>query len=271
VTYAAHTEAAANMQYFGYASALPASRAGVAGVWRTVGRIEHEDHWMSEIKSLNLLAANPIDNLKVVISAYQQAIKDDRAFAARAPKGSAAASELRAVADRYNHNVGLLQQALSALQGRGKIPAAPTVTKVAIKESTKPHYTGTFYTGDLTGDANSALSDAAWNWTLDDRAARTAVDNGQAELGQLLSALGAQEQNQNWPALSNMAGYVGGETDNLKQSIASENGANAMYQKFAAAANKAGDSSQSAAFTDFGKDEQGHMKTFTQELNQVKH
>jgi rubrerythrin len=271
MTHAAHTEAAANLQYFGYASVLPASQAGVANVWRTVGRVEHEDHWMSEVKGLNLLDANPTNNLKVVISAYQQAIKDDRTFAARAPKGSAAASELRAVADRYSQNVALLQQALSALQGRGKVPAAPKVNSVAIKESAKPHYNGNFYTADLTGGANSALSDAAWNWALAESAARTAVDNGQAALGQLLSGLGDQERRQNWPSLSNMAGYVNGEADNLKESIASEKGAITMYDQFAAKANTAGDSSQSAAFTDFRKDEQGHLKAFTEEYNQVKH
>jgi rubrerythrin len=269
LTHAARTEAAAALQYHAYASVLPAQRVDVANVWRTVGNVEHHDHWQQITKQLNLLDNDPADNVKVVISAYQQAIKNLQSIMAHAPQGSAITSELRTVSDRYRNNVALLQQALSALRGTGKVPAAPTPQTVTIQQTAKPRYTGAFYTADLTGGANSALSDSAWNWALDQGAAMTAVDNGQAELGRLLSGLQRQEEHQTWPALSNAAGYVNGEATNLKESVAGEHEAITMYGKFASQAKGAGNSAAASAFTDFGRDEQGHLKVFSTELQQL--
>jgi hypothetical protein len=132
-----------------------------------------------------------------------------------------------------------------------------------------PKFTGAFYTKDLTGPAGSALADTAWNALINDRVARTAVDNGQATLGRLLSGLQAQEEKQNWPSLSNMAGYVGGESANLKDSVAGEQDAITMYGQFAAKA--AGDPATASAFKEYRADEQGHLKVFSYQLQHLKH
>jgi hypothetical protein len=268
LTYSARTEAAAHLQYDGYASVLSADRAPMAGVWRTIGRVEHEDHWGHTMDLLKTFNNDPAHDVQVAITAYRQTVNDERASLSRAPKG-ADVSALRAVADRHKRNLGLLQQALSALRGSGKIPAAPTVHTVTINESSKPKFTGAFYTKDLTGSAGSALADTAWNAMTNDRVARTAVDNGQATLGRLLSGLQAQEEKQNWPSLSNMAGYVGSESANLRNSVAGEQEAINMYGQFATTA--AGDPATASAFKEYRADEQGHLKVFSYELQHVKH
>lgn len=92
------------------------------------------------------------------------------------------------------------------------------------------------------------------------------MDNGQATLGRLMAGLQRQEERQNWPSLSNTAGYVGGVSANLKESIAGEKGAIAMYGQFAA---KATDPAVATALKKYAADEQGHLKTY--ELDHVKH
>ena len=266
LTYAAHTEAAAHLQYFGYASVLPGDKEPMAGMWRAVGRVEAQDHWGHSMDLLKMFNNDPAHDVQVAITAYQQTVNDEKTFMAHAPKG-ADLSELRAVAGRHDKNLGLLRQALSALQGKGQVPAAPKVDTVEVNKADKPKFTGTFYTKDLVGDANSALADTAWNAAVNDRVARTAVDKGQATLGQLMTGLARQEEEQNWPSLANMAGYVGGESANLKASIAGEKGAIDMYGRFASQAG--GGSAVASALKEFGEDEEGHLKAFTYELNHL--
>ncbi len=267
LTYAARTEAAAHAQYEGYASVLSAGRAP-AKQWRTIGQVESEDHWGHTMELLKTFDNDPIHDVQVAITAYRQTVNAERAILTRAPK-DADVSGLRAVADRHEKNLGLLDRALSALRGSGTMPSAPKVDTVTIETSTKPKFTGAFYTKDLTGPADSALADTAWNARVNERVARTAVDNGQATLGRLMAGLQRQEERQNWPSLANMAGYVGGVSANLKESIAGEKGAITMYGQFAAKA--AGDPTAATAFKEYAADEQGHLKTFSYELDHVKH
>jgi rubrerythrin len=150
------------------------------------------------------------------------------------------------------------------------MPAPPAVKTVPIRASRRPRYSGSFY-NDLTGDSNSALEMAAWNWSEFQFLAKTAVDTGQANLAQLFSALESQERHQNWAALSNAAGYANGNAANLKVSIASEQGAIDMYGQYAPQAQTAGDASVASVFLSVRGDETGHHQTFSAELKQLTH
>jgi rubrerythrin len=263
--YAARTESAAFQQYYGYAAAADGSgHPGLADAWRTVATVEYYDHWMADAALAGQYqSADNAANLKTAIGQASQTAAADLAFAAQAPKGSPATAVLRAVAARETADAGLLRQALT-----GAVPPAPAVTTVPTQVSPGPLYSGSFY-ADLTGDANSALSDAALNWGEYQYFARNAVNTGQARLAQLLSGLEAQEMDQNWPAISNAAGYVNGNAANLRTSIASETGAIQMYSTFAAQATTAGDTSAASMFTGVQGDEMGHHDTFTTELRQL--
>jgi rubrerythrin len=263
-SYAARTESAAFQQYYGYAAAADDSgHHELADVWRTVATVEYYDHWMGDTALAGQYqSTDNATNLRVAVRQAGQTASADLAFAAEAPAGSPAAMVLRAVAARETADAELLQQALN-----GTAPPAPAVTTVPIRATAKPVYSGTFYT-DLTGDANSALSDAALNWGEYQYFARNAVNTRQAKLAQLFSGLEAQEMDKNWPAISNAAGYVNGNAANLATSIASETGAIQMYATFASQATRAGDASAARMFTEVQGDERGHHDTFTTELKQ---
>jgi rubrerythrin len=263
--YAARTESAAYQQYYAYATAAESSgQTALADVWRTVGTVEYYDHWMGDTALAGKYqSTDSRTNLMVAISQAKQTAKADLAFAAAAPKGTngaAAAKELRAVAAVETADAKLLQRALV-----GFVPSAPPVHTVSIQVSAAPHFSGAYYT-DLTGGADSALSDAALNWGEYQYFARNAVNTGQAKLAQLLSGLEVQEMNQNWPAISNVAGYVNGNATNLRSSITSEEGAIQMYTKFANQAKEAADASAASMFIEVRGDEEGHHQTFTTEL-----
>ena len=266
---AAKTESAAYQQYYAYA--VEAGRSGqthLATVWRTVGKVEHQDHWTHEITLANLYSGSDnIANLKLAITQTRQAATADEGWAARAPRNSAAARELRTVAGRETYDAGLLTQALNALQGHGSVPAAPRVQQVQVKVAGAPYYSGTFY-NDLTSGSDSALEVAAWNWAEYQFDAKTAVDTGQADLAALLSGLEGQEV-QSWTEISNVAGYVNGNAMNLQASIASEQGAINMYTQYAAEAQHLGNTSVASTFTSIKGDEEGHHQTFSNELAQL--
>jgi rubrerythrin len=267
---AAKTEADAYVQYYGYAAGADQSgQTALAGVWRRVGQVEHLDHWTHEITLSRLYSGSDnVANLKLAITQARQAATADEGWAARAPRGSAAARELRTVAARETADARLLTQALSALRGKGgPVPAAPPVRQVQVKVSAAPHYSGTFY-NDLTGDSNSAIETAAWNWAEYQFDAKTAVDTGHANLAALLSGLQAQEL-QNSTELSNVAGYVNGIAMNLRTSIASEQAAIDMYARYAAEAQRAGNTSVASTFRSIMGDEKGHRQTFTTELQRL--
>lgn len=267
--YAATTESAAYQQYFAYAAAADQTgQPDLANVWRTVGEVEHQDHWTHDVLlGGQFQSTDNVVNLKCAIDLAYQAAKADSQWAAIAPAGSAAATELQAVAARETADAALLSQALNAEQGQGTVPAAPAVPAIPVTIAPNPYYTGTFYQ-DLTGGSDSALEVAAWNWAAYQYFAKVAVDTGQAHLGQLFSGLEAQETQQNWTGISNAAGYVNSNAMNLSTSIASEQGAIDMYNTFAAEATKAGDTATATAFTSIMGDEMGHHSTFATELDQ---
>jgi rubrerythrin len=262
--YAARTESAAYQQYYGYAAAANQSgQMGLANVWRTVGQVEHQDHWVNDIAMAGMYQSTNMDtNLKVAIDQAEQTARNDRAYAAMNPS-SAAAGVLRAVAGWETYDAQLLAQALA-----GDVPSAPPVRTISIQASAMPYYSGSFY-NDLTGDAHSGLSDAALNWAEYQRFAHVAADTGHAHLATLFSGLEAQERNQNWPAISNVAGYVNDNATNLRTSIASEEGAIQMYNKFATQAQRAGDPADAKRFLSKGADETGHRQTFMAELRHL--
>jgi rubrerythrin len=266
---AAKTESDAYMQYATYAdAAVRSGHPALAGVWRTVGEVEHQDHWTHEVTLANLYSGSDnIGNLKIAIAQAQQTAKADSVWAAKAPKGSTAAAQLKTVARREAADARLLARALAALQGHASMPAAPAVKTLPIRVSRRPRYSGSFY-NDLTGDSNSALEMAAWNWSEYQFLAKTAVDTGQANLAALFSALEAQERHRNWAALSNAAGYANGIATNLKVSIASEQGAIDMYGQYASQAQTAGAASVASVFRSVRGDEMGHHQTFSTELKQ---
>ena len=267
---AAQTESAAYLQYHTYADAADKSgQTALAGVWRTVGEVEHQDHWTHEITLAGLYSGTDnVANLQLAIRQAQQAATADQGWAAQAPQGSAAARELLTVAARETTAANLLTQALNAVQGKGgSVPAAPAVQQVQVEASAQPNYSGAFY-NDLTGASNSALETAAWNWAQYQFDAKTAVDTRQANLAQLLSGLEAQEV-QNFTELSNVAGYANSTAMNLQASIASEQGAIDMYGQYATQAQQAGNPTVATTFRSVMGDEQGHHQTFTTELQQL--
>jgi rubrerythrin len=267
---AAKTESDAYLQYVGYADGAPNSgRPDLARVWQSTGQVEHQDHWTHLVTLAGLYSGSDnIANLQTAITQAQQAANASTSWAAKAPKGSAAAANLRTVAARETADASLLRQALTAEQGKGTVPSAPSIHTVPIQVTAAPHYSGTFY-NDLTGDSNSALETAAWNWAQYQYDAKTAVDTGRAKLAALFSGLAAQEQYENWNGLSNAAGYVNSDASNLKASIASEQGAINMYTQYADNAQKAGDMTTAGVFHSIRGDEMGHHQTFTTELQQL--
>jgi rubrerythrin len=269
---AAKTESAAYMQYYyGYAAGAGMSgQTALADVWRSVGQVEHQDHWNHEITLARLYSgSNNVANLQLAITQARQAATADAGWAARVPRGSVAARELLTVAARETADARLLTQALNALRGKGgSVPAAPAVRQVQVEVSAAPHYSGTFYNNDLTGASNSALETAAWNWAEYQYDSKTAVDTRQANLAALLSGLEAQEV-QNWTGLSNVAGYVNSNAMNLRASIASEQGAINMYAQYATEAQRAGNTSVASIFRSIMGDEEGHHQTFSTELQHL--
>lgn len=266
IVHAARTEAAAHLQYNAYANVLSGAEGGLMETWQAVGRVEDQDHLGHQMDRIKMFTNNPAHDLQVAITAYQQTIGDEQAILGRVPKG-ADVSELRDVADRHKKDLALLQNASSALRGGRAMPAAPKVETVDVKKAHKPKFTGPFYDKDLTGDANSVLADAAWNGAVADRVSRTAVDNGQAGLAGIMGALQRQETEQNWPAVSNMAGYVGSAAANLKASIAGEKGAITMYGQYAS--HMGGDAAVAEMFKEFQADEKGHLKVFSDQLSRA--
>lgn len=268
---AAKTESDAYLQYAGYSDgAFQNGRPDLADVWQSVGKVEHQDHWNHEVTLAGLYSGSDnVANLRTAITQAQQAAKADTSWAAKAPKGSAAAAELRTVAARETADASLLRQALTAEQGKGTLPSAPSIRTVPIQVTATPHYSGTFYNDNLTGDSNSALETAAWNWAQYQYDAKTAVDTGRPNLAALFSRLAAQEQYENWNGLSNAAGYVNSNASNLKTSIASEQAAINMYTQYANKDQKAGDPTTAGVFHSIRGDETGHHRTFTAELQQL--
>jgi rubrerythrin len=267
---AAQTESDADMQYQTYAAAADKSgQPALADVWRTVGQVEHQDHWTHEVTLAGLYSGTDnVANLHQAIRQAQQAATASQGWAAQAPQNSAAARVLLTVAARETTSANLLTQALNAVQDKGgSVPAAPAVQPVQVETSGQPNYSGAFY-NDLTGASNSALETAAWNWAQYQFDAKTAVDTQQANLAQLLSGLEAQEV-QNFTELSNVAGYANSTAMNLQASIASEQGAIDMYGQYASQAQQAGNTSVAGTFQSIMGDEQGHHQTFSTELQQL--
>ena len=264
---AAQTESDAYMQYQTYAAVADKNgQPALANVWRTVGQVEHQDHWNHEITLAGLYSGTDnVANLQLAIRQAQQAATADHGWAAQAPQNSAAAGELLTVAARETTAANLLTQALNTVQGKGgSVPAAPAVQRIQVQASAQPNYSGAFY-NDLTGGSNSALEAAAWNWAQYQFDTKTAVDTRQANLAQLLSGLEAQEV-QNFTELSNVAGYANSDAMNLQASIASEQGAIDMYGRYAPQAQQAGNASVGSTFQGIMGDEQGHHQTFSTEL-----
>jgi rubrerythrin len=267
---AAKTESAAYLQYYGYAAGADQSgQTALANVWRTVARVEHQDHWNHDITLAGLYSGTDnVANLQLAITQARQAATADEGWAARAPRGSAAAREVLTVAARETADARLLTQALNALRGKGgPVPAAPAIRQVQVRVSAVPHYSGAFY-NDLTGASDSALETAAWNWAQYQYDGKIAVDTRQANLAALFSGLEAQEM-QNWTGLSNVAGYVNSNAMNLQASIASEQGAINMYAQYATEAQRAGNTTVASTFRSIMGDEEGHHQTFTTELQQL--
>jgi rubrerythrin len=264
---AAQTESAAYQQYYAYAQgAVNSNQPGLADVWQTVAKVEHQDHWTHEQTLGNFYSGSDnVTNLQTAITQAQKTAGQETRWAGQAPPGSAAANQLKAVAERELADARLLTQALAALQHKSTMPSAPAVTIVPIEVSSKPSYSGAFY-NDLTGASNSALAASAWNWAEYQWDAKTAVDTGQAGLAQVFASLQRQEQYQNYSALSNVAGYVNSNAANLTTSIASEQGAVDMYTQYATQAKAAGDPSLAGVFLSIKGDEQGHHQAFSAEL-----
>ena len=269
LTSAAREEAAAHLEYYGYATgADKAHLTDVANVWRTVGDVEHQDHYTHEVTLANLYSETDNEaNLETAITQAQQVAQKDFARAEENP-GSQAARVLHKIAIQEDEDAGLLSNALNALQHGGSIPTAPPVKEVGVTVSPRPSYSGTFY-NDLTAGSGSALQDSAWLWAEYQFMAKTAVDTGQAKLAALLSGLENQEISQNWVLVSNVAGFVNGVAMNLEHSIAGEQGAIEVYTRDAKEAEEDGNPSVASTFLNIRGDEEGHHQTFTTELQEI--
>ena len=258
---AAKTESAAYLQYNAYADAAQKrGQSRIADVWRSVAKVEHQDHYTHEVTDASLYSGSDnTANLKTASAQARQTAKDYETYAAQEPRGSRARPELLALAARERYDAALLDQALA-----GNTPTAPSAKRVRVMTSTAPRYSGTAYTG-LT----DALTGAAWNWAEYQWMAKTAVDTGNAKLAALFSGLATQEAQQNWVEISNVAGYVNDTAANLRESIKSEQGAQQMYAGYAQQAQAAGDTSVATTFTSIKGDEHGHEQTFTTEYKDL--
>jgi rubrerythrin len=266
---ASKEEAAAYLEYYGYAAGADnAQLADEANVWRTVGDVEHQDHYTHEVTLASLYSeTDNAANLETAITQAKQVAHNDFVRADRDPS-SQAGRLLRAIAFEEYQDAGLLTRALSALQSGGSIPSAPPVKEVGVQVSPRPSYSGTFYE-ELTAGSGSALQDSAWLWAEYQFMGKTAVDTGHARLAALLSGLEKQEMSQNWVLISNVAGFVNGVTMNLEHSIADEQGAIEVYTRDAKEAQEDGNPSIASTFLSIRGDEEGHHQTFTTELEEL--
>jgi rubrerythrin len=258
---AARTESAAYLQYNAYADAARSrGQTDIADAWRSIAKVEHQDHYTHEVTLARLYSASDnTANLKTAIAQAQRTAKDYETYAGCEPHGSQAQRDLRTLAARERHDAMLLHRALA-----GNIPKPPRVATDAVATASVPKYSGMAYT-DLT----DALADPAWNWAEYQWMAKTAVDTGHARLAALFGGLQAQEAQRNWVEISNDAGYVNDAAMNLKESIRSEQGAQQMYANYARQAQAAGDTTVAAAFTSIKGDEHGHEQTFTAEYHRL--
>jgi rubrerythrin len=268
---AAKTESFAYQAYNAYAdAAAKGGHPALADVWRIVAEVEYQDHWTREVTLAGYYSGSDnAANLKTLIAVARQNAHGDETTAAEAPKGSAAATVLRAAAVRETADARLLTQALRALSGDGSMPAPPPIETVPIRMAPKPHYSGAF--GEhLTSDSDSALEAAAWIWAGYHWSAKVATETGQADLAKLLAGLDARAQHQTLPELFNVAGFVNDDMMNLRGLFADEKEAIDMYTRYAAEARRAGASAAViSAFRNFREDEMGHRQVFSTELRRL--
>ncbi|HYZ30106.1 MAG TPA: ferritin family protein [Thermoleophilaceae bacterium] len=236
-------------------------------MWRTVAKVEHQDHYTHEVTLANLYSGSDnVANLETAVAQTRQTAQDYDSLGAQLPGGSKAQRELRALATRERGNAALLDQALAADQANGATPRVPRVKSVAVQTATAAKYSGN--ANGLTNNQTGALTDAAWLWAQDQWMAKTAVDTGNAKLAALFSGLENQER-QNWTDISNAAGYVNDTATNLRASIQAEQGAQQMYTDYAQQAKNAGNTSVADVFTSIKGDELGHEQTFQAELQDL--
>ena len=88
----ARISAGAYLEYYGYATGAEKERfTNEANVWRTVGDVEHQDHYTHEVTLLALFSeTDNAANLEFAITQAQQVAQRDFARAAQNPASKAA-------------------------------------------------------------------------------------------------------------------------------------------------------------------------------------
>lgn len=100
--------------------------------------------------------------------------------------------------------------------------------------------------------------------------AEHARKSGNPKLATLLEQTAKTERFEHFATEAKLAGMVGSDIDNLKDSIKGEDyETTTMYREFAEQAEKAGDHAVAVQFEEIRKDEMKHRDAFSAELNKI--
>lgn len=248
------TEALAYGQYRAYADAAEATGDRTAAdTWRAVADVEHWDHFVSEGAQTGLVGTNAQD-VRAAIASESGAVRDYGRWAATADAAGcpAVAATLREIRSDEQGHLALFQQAAA-----GSVPAGPSVDRVATRPSSPACASPAVATA-----LQAAMESETLAWGQYTQWAAQAVNTGDPRLAALFREVAAVELEDHFATEANLAGLVGSTASNLRDSLASERDAIAMYGRYAAAERARGDVAAADLVTEVRGDEQGHLASF---------
>ena len=248
------TEAFAYGQYRAYADAAEAAGDPTAAdTWRAVADVEHWDHFVSEGAQTGLVGTNAED-LRAAIASESGAARDYGRWAATADAAGcpAVAATLREIrADEQGH-LDLFRQAAA-----GVVPQGPSVDRVAIHPASPACASPA-----VAAALQAAMESETLAWGQYTQWAAQAVNTGDPRLAALFREVAAVELEDHFATEANLAGLVGTTASDLRDSLASERDAIAMYGRYAVAERARGDVAAADLATEVRGDEQGHLASF---------
>lgn len=257
---AMHGEAKAFASYMAYADAADkANEPTIAILWRSTGNTERDEHFTEEAKAIGLVGSSAANLEAIIDSDDNQAEQMYQTYSHQAiAEGNAAAARLFTELSRCLSTHGLLvRQALQAVEGQGKYPDLPVVMVIPITAGSAPSH------GQTLRNLQSAMREEAFYSARYHLYAKTAADEGNVELSNLLSALSDIDRLEHFAALANLSALVGTTAQNLTRAIIGETYETAtMYPDYALAAAQAGDASVAELLIEIDDDESRHRDAF---------
>jgi rubrerythrin len=257
-------EAFANASYRLYAEqARREGLSSVADLFERAANVELNEHFV-EAGALSGLVGDDAANLRSAISgeAYEATIMYPRFAQQAKDDGDAnAADRFSEIArDEAGHR-GAFRTALDVVQnGRGTVPAAPTVDPVEVPAGpAKVHAERTKTNLDtaMHGEATAYAKYTQWG--------KRAAGKGNADVGRLFKGNAEVERQEHFAEQAELSGLVGTTHQNLTKAIAGERyESSTMYPTFADRANAAGDTEAARFFKHNADDEAGHARDFQQ-------